>query len=100
MKKEMVLSFIRRFQEHDRNGDVSDLFLNGCCYWFAKILCDRFEGGVIVYDPVRNHFAAQIAARFYDITGEIVSGYSFIPWLMYEDPVHKQRLVKQCINYI
>lgn len=99
MKKEMVLNFIRRFTEHDRNGDVSDLFLNGCCYWFARILSDRFHG-VIVYDPVRNHFATQIAARFYDITGEITEGYEFIPWDMYEDTVHKQRLTKQCINFI
>jgi len=53
----------------------------------------------MVYDPVRNHFAAQIAARFYDITGEIVSGYRFVPWSMYADELHKQRLICQCVNY-
>lgn len=96
----MVLKFIQHFQEHDHNGDVSDLFLNGCCYWFAKILCDRFDDGVIVYDPVQNHFAAQIAARFYDITGEITDASNFVPWSMYYDESHRLRLLKQCINYI
>lgn len=97
-KKESVLNFIHKFTEHDRHGDVSDLFLNGCCYWFAQILRDRFHG-VIVYDPVRNHFATQIAARFYDITGEVGTAYEFIPWSMYEDTTHKERLLRQCVNF-
>ena len=60
---EIVLRFISNFR------GAEDVFLNGCCFWFAYILQARFCG-TIFYDPVRNHFVCRIGERFYDISGE------------------------------
>ena len=37
--KEEILNFIKRFQ----NEGTIKAFTEGCCYWFAKILDDRFN---------------------------------------------------------
>ena len=97
----MVLDFISRFQNYNENGEVTQTFTNGCCFWFAKILTDRFPEGKIVYNPVANHFAAELWARYYDITGEIqdITGYSYWAWYQHYDPIHYDRLTQQCINF-
>ena len=96
----MVLDFIKRFQ----NDGTITVFTSGCCYWFARILFDRFQAECeavrIMYDPVANHFVTEIAGRLYDITGDVTLNYNTVDWNQYCDEIHKQRLIKQCINFI
>lgn len=53
---------------------VIECFTNGCCYWFAVILRQRFKGK-IVYDPVIGYFACKIGDAVYDIRGNIDKQY-------------------------
>lgn len=81
-----VLSFIAHFK------GAEDVFLNGCCYWFAHILQDRFhEAGYLVdifHDPIEGHFVARFIrelssvevdpdaeVRFFDIRGDVTDLY-------------------------
>ena len=94
-----VVSFIDHFQ----NLGTIDIFTNGCCYWFAKILEERFEGS-IMYNPVDNHFATLIDTHLYDILGEIPGDIriddNWYFWDEYEklDPLETGRIYKYCIN--
>ena len=92
-KRKIVLDFIRNFKGSE------DTFLNGCCYWFAFILCNRFPEAVMMYDPVINHFVTQIDGRLYDITGEVTQEYKVVRWDTYPDELEKQRIEKYCINF-
>ena len=89
-----VLDFIKRRWKKDAN------WLDGNCYWFAKILCERFPFGKIYYLPIQGHFVAKIKDNFYDATG-IVSlkeqAYSFEE-IKETDPLHYQRLIRDCVN--
>lgn len=53
-----------------------------------------------MYDPVANHFVTEIAGRLYDITGDVTLNYNTVDWNQYCDEIHKQRIIKQCINFI
>ena len=94
----MVLAFIHHFQ----NDGTKNVFTSGCCYWFARILYERFKSEYdlvkIMYDPVANHWVTQIVNRLYDITGDVTSQYHVIDWDDYSDTIHKARLTKQCIK--
>lgn len=65
-----VLRFISRFTLSGNAPQVETVFSCGCCYWFARILCERFDG-VLFYNATENHFAAMVGERLYDIRGEI-----------------------------
>lgn len=58
-----ILDFIKRRFPKDSN------WLDGNCYWFAFILCERFPNLQIYYEPVRGHFVAGTPSRYYDWTG-------------------------------
>lgn len=64
-----VLRFIAKFHGSE------NVFLNGCCYWFARILCERFGnyGASIAYEPREGHFITIINGRPYDIRGGVAS---------------------------
>jgi hypothetical protein len=92
--------FIQQFRKY--GPAVEDCFSHGMCYHFAEILRNRFSWNCdIVYDPVANHFAAQIADRIYDITGDITdnSSYSWVSWPKYEDSdeLEAKRIYRDCI---
>lgn len=97
--RESVLDFIRHFHFADRNGEVTETFTQGCCYWFAVILILRFNNATIVYDPKENHFAAEIGLRYYDITGEITEPHEWIPFWLYADETHKARILRDCVFF-
>ena len=60
-----ILGFIRNFHGSE------EVFLNGCCYWFATILLDRFRGeGSIQYNPIDNHFSWKYDGIYYDVSGQ------------------------------
>ena len=110
--REMVLKFIARFTNNGKRQEVIDTFSCGCCYWFAKILWDRFcfnepinsRGKIYtVYDPIINHWACCIDYRIYDITGDITDNeeYQWHDWnrFMYQDISLTKRLYRDCINF-
>lgn len=86
-----IMKFISLFEK------AKDIFLNGCCYWFAYILSERFAGD-IYYNPIDNHFAAKIGNGLYDASGEIDQD-EFVTWESYrrQEPIECARIVKQCI---
>lgn len=100
--KELIEDFIDHFS--DFGYDVIRCFSNGNCYWFAKILYERFgatfKRGEIVYHPIDNHFAYRDnrTGYVYDISG-MIDGTGFQSWSAYakEDALHTQRLIEDCI---
>ena len=85
-----------------------DCFTKGCCYWFAHILKERFNGQII-YEPVINHFACMIDNVPYDILGNCDKTYPeddfhWVLWDTYEiksdgspSEVRKE-IINHCIN--
>lgn len=98
---EEIINFIHRFTDNNQNTAVIEKFQCGCCYWFAEILCERFflESARIVYDVVANHFAAQIQGRAYDITGDVTDQYNFVDWNLYDDEIHRSRIIRDCVYF-
>lgn len=102
-----VLKFIDEFTCSGSREQVIDCFMNGCCYWFAHILCYRFyafghdhlDPTRIVYAPKENHFGARIKDRVYDITGDVTDKYEWVLWLTYKDrePGQAQLIEQGCI---
>ena len=93
------MSEIEKFIERFRTNDTIKVFTCGCCYWFAYILCGRFPQAKLMYDLVANHFVAEIDGRLFDITGDVTDKYIVIPWDSYDDELHKQRIVRDCIKF-
>lgn len=103
MNEKEILHFIRHFTEHGEQ--VKDCFLYGNCYWFARILAQRFNG-TVYYNPAENHFACSIKHRLYDISGYILNRdeqsdtNQWIPWRLYPciDSAHAKRIHRDCIR--
>ena len=94
-----MIPFIRRFRLLSKHDDIVAVFTSGCCYWFAYILCARF-GGVMMYDPVANHFAAGIGMRLYDITGDVTGTYNASEWSEFTDETARKRIEDYCITFV
>jgi len=93
-----VISFINNFKSLHPSA-IEECFSYGNCYWFAKILADRF-GGIIYYDEVDNHFITKIKDTFYDIMGECtIDSSCTYPWSKYIliEPLNASRVYKYCI---
>lgn len=86
-----IIRFIGQFR------GAENVFLYGCCYWFAYILKGRF-GAEIYYDDIINHFVGKIGEKFYDVSGE-VSG-DFAPWedIRKTDKAHYKVILRDCIR--
>lgn len=94
-----VAQFLKRFHCSE---DVTEVFTDGCCYWFAKILYDRFNlyyGATIMYDEVANHFGTKINGCVYDITGDVTFKYEWKPWSDVDDALHRSRIIRDCIMF-
>lgn len=80
-----VLDFISHFK------GAENTFLHGCCYWFAWILQERFDGrGYVVsifHEPVAGHFIAgfledteyinaDLKIKFFDVRGDVTDLYN------------------------
>lgn len=98
--KDTVQRFINHFHSISKIDNITDVFTEGCCYWFAFILCSRFKEAKIMYDPVINHFVAEIENKLYDITGDVTDKYDTVLWETYEDDLEKERIIKHCIEFI
>ena len=101
---EEILHFISRFTDRNRRPQVITTFTQGCCYWFAYILCRRFESPFnntdIAYDPIVNHFGCRINGRVYDITGDCTDQYSWKDWMdvYISDTLAGDRIIRDCIR--
>lgn len=102
--KEEILNFIKRFQ----NEGTIKTFTQGCCYWFAKILDDRFNFDRpevnIYYNAIDNHFATLIELHLYDITGDLgdireLSGWEDWWTFMEKDELVTERIFRDCIDF-
>lgn len=97
-----VIEFIKRRFPTDSN------WLSGNCYYFAKILQERF-GGELYYDLVDGHFLLMLNGRYYDWSGlrrreRCMDDFSrpvsnVVKWEGYEkiDPLHYNRIVRDVI---
>lgn len=90
------------------DSSVVNCFTNGCCYWFAAILKERFNGQ-IVYEPSIKHFACMIDDIPYDILGNCNKTYPegifhWVLWDTYELDSNKmptefrQEVIDKCIK--
>lgn len=94
-----IINFLQRFHLSD---NVDEVFTQGCCYWFAYILAERFDIGTtkIMYCPIDNHFGTMIDNRIYDITGDVTDKYvGWVPWDEYGDVKEIQRIIRDCIMF-
>lgn len=92
-----VLKFINDFKKA-HPAEIEDVFLNGYCFWFAKILNLRFNGEIF-YLPIMNHFIVKIEDKYYDITGEVVLEEKPYEWNSYStfDYLDYKRVRRDCI---
>lgn len=111
MNERQILSFIKHFTIH--GPDVIDCFSNGNCYWFARILAQRFQGEIF-YNISENHFMCNINGYLYDIDGRLKTQTKplnksnwdlddmkgWIPWHVYRwiDASHANRIQRDCIR--
>jgi len=108
MDNSVILNFIKRFQ----NEGTIKTFTQGCCYWFAKILDERFNSDIpdsgIWYNEINNHFATLIGLHLYDITGDlgyIVNNQELENWCSWEDylaagdELNANRVIRDCIDF-
>ena len=105
MMRDPIEEFIAHFNK------AKETFTSGCCYWFAFILAERFNGEIF-YNPKENHFACGIqednlfpwidgsAWVLYDINGNIKENVlDYILFKEYKkiDSTHYKRIVRDCI---
>ena len=99
-----VTNFIDHFHKISQTDNITEVFTQGCCYWFAHILCERFPEMKLMYNPILNHFmASDTDGNLFDITGEVTSLHDkqhVILWEEYQDETHKQRIIDQCIKFV
>ena len=93
---DQIVDFIKRkFSQTNANWQ------NGNCYWFARILCDRFPAQLqIYYLPIEGHFIAGNGEQFYDWTGLLdLKNIPRVPFknIQETDPTWYYRLCDNCI---
>ena len=52
-----------------------------------------------MYDLAANHFVAEIGGKLYDITGEVTDQYNVVEWDKYDDSLHKERIIRDCVIF-
>jgi hypothetical protein len=99
--REKITRFIDRFR------GCEDVFLKGCCYWFAHILNYRFDrecDADIMYEPVEGHFITRIDNHFYDARGDVTELYRGKPMydiyeLRRENSKLYDKLMRECRDF-
>ena len=88
-----VLDFIKRRWRKDAN------WTDGNCYWFARILCDRFDQLDIYYLPVDGHFVAGDGEQFYDFNGVVCTDEKIILFekIKETDSLWYEHIVRDCV---
>lgn len=102
------MKFIRRFTQGGKNRGTIETFTQGCCFWFAFVLRERFydpndrnQNVDIMYDQIANHFGCRIDGAVYDITGDVTEKYNWQTWvsLMNEDELLAEHIIRDCIDF-
>lgn len=77
------------------------LFKDVACYWFAKILKERFNYSSIYYNPNIVHFATEINDTLYDISGIVEDDsddyYDFEVYCEESSESEIQDIIENCI---
>jgi hypothetical protein len=94
-KIDEILDFIKAVKEN-HTTEIEDVFSNGFCYWFAKILELRF-GGTIMFNPNIIHFSILIEEQMFDINGLIDANDTWYNWNEYASHNNVESIVKSCI---
>ena len=91
--KDKVLEFISRRFKNACN------WVDGNCYYFARILKDRFPNGHIYYDAIYGHFLFWFEGKFYDWNGVATEKGYCVSWAKFDeyDSLQKQRIMRDCI---
>ena len=102
--KVKVQKFLNRITHNGTYSQVIDTFSNGCCYYAAAMLCERFcfeALTFIMYDDIANHFGCKIYDRVYDITGDVTDKYNWKVWNEFEkeDKLLTDRIIRDCIDF-
>ena len=75
-------------------------WLNGNCYWFAKILCTRFPFLEMYYLPIEGHFVAgdSDTHQYYDWSGLVSLQETplLISSIAFADPTWCKRILRDC----
>ena len=98
MVENKITKFINGIrQKHPK--EIEDTFMNGYCYWFARILAERFKGEVW-FNPLQVHFACNIGIYLYDVTGMIEDAYGWVSWEQYQIEHHAEsmQIIKKIIK--
>lgn len=99
-----ITDFICQFLQE--NDEVQTGFLYGNCYWFAKILEQRFSlehkyHCNLYYNQILNHFSLAIEDELFDASGLIGPIYQsgWVPWWHYKivEPNDSYRVVRDCV---
>lgn len=101
-KESEVIKFISRFTCGGKQKQVIEIFTCGCCYWFARILQERFSGyrPELVYDIIINHFGTKICGKVYDIAGDCTNDYNWVLWANQTDETCAiDNITRNCINF-
>lgn len=95
----MINEYISKFKIFDKyGGALEDTFMNGFCYYFAKILESNFPTGRIYYDAIVNHFVFCCKDKYYDITGEVkVNESQYCLWDRFSDYMQESIITRDCI---
>lgn len=96
--EQQILDFIKR------RFPIDCHWLDGNCFFFAKILAARFIG-TIMYDPIDGHFLFKATdGQLYDWTGQRkyteLELSKMIEWENYAltDLSHYQHIWRDCVN--
>ena len=103
--QKVVLDFISKFTDHGKKKEVIHTFRYGCCYWFARILYDRFCDPTKLFEirimyTQENHFGCKIGHHVYDITGDVTNEYKWEEWPVKNEEGLTKRLYRDCIYFL
>ena len=102
MNLEAILHFIHNFD------GATDVFLHGCCYWFAYILNAEF-GLTVVYEPVEGHFMAKgifgDGLHLFDVRGDVSEKYKgailhSMAWYEKNEPNWYKHIMRDCRHFL
>lgn len=93
MERMSVEDFIRQFRTKFGRYDLSqtdtvrNLFKDGFCYYFAKILSEAYPGGKIYCPWPLGHLVYSYRGKYYDIEGEfLINEHEFECFIPFEMP--------------
>lgn len=61
--------FIKALSDTDKY--ISDIYTNGGCYKFAKLLCMMYPEATLMVTRKNDHAVVKHNGKYYDITGEV-----------------------------